>query len=149
MKLHTATEVMSLAKRLESESASFYRDMSRRYAREGDIFAAFARENEGNIVQIERAYYGVITDAIEGGFAFEIESDDYTFEAMPEQNAPRPDALNKAISIEEKIQKFYTDAAGQSDTLMADIPRAFRLVAKKRYSRINRLKALLDRESPE
>jgi len=147
MKLHTATEVMSLAKKLESESAKFYRDMSRRYVRDGDVFVSFARENEGNIVQIERAYYSVITDAIEGGFAFDIESDDYTFEAPPEQNIPRPDALNKAISIEEKISRFYSDAARQSDALMADIPRAFRLVAKKRDARIARLKALLDRES--
>jgi hypothetical protein len=144
MKLHTASEVISLAKKLENESAKLYRDLSRRYAKDGDVFTAFARENEANIVQIERAYYGVITDAIEGGFAFDIESDDYMFEAVLAQDTSRSDALDKASAIEEKIQKFYSDAAKQSDVLMADIPRAFRLVAKKRDNRRARLKALLN-----
>jgi hypothetical protein len=148
MKLHTASEVISLAKKLESESAKLYRDLSRRYAKDGDVFIAFARENEANIVQIERAYYGVITDAIEGGFAFDIEPDNYTFEAAPAQDASRSDALDKASAIEEKISRFYYDAARQSDVLMADIPRAFRLVAKKREARRTKLKQLLDRESP-
>ncbi len=147
MKLHTASEVISLAKKLESESAKLYRDLSRRYAKDGDVFTSFARENEANIVQIERAYYGVITDAIEGGFAFDLEPDDYTFEAVLAQDASRSDALDKASSIEEKISRFYSDAAKQSDVLMADIPRAFRLVAKKRDNRRARLKALLDREA--
>ena len=149
MKLHTASEVISLAKKLESESAKLYRDLSRRYVKDGEVFTAFARENEANIVQIERAYYGVITDAIEGGFAFDLEPDDYTFEAAPAQDASRSDALDKASAIEEKISRFYYDAAKQSDVLMADIPRAFRQVAKKRDNRRARLKALLDREAPK
>jgi hypothetical protein len=148
MKLHTASEVISLAKKLENESANLYRDLSRRYAKDGDVFTAFARENEANIVQIERAYYGVITDAIEGGFAFDIEADDYTFEAAPAPDASRSDALDKASAIEEKISRFYYDAARQSDVLMADIPRTFRLVAKKREARRTKLRQLLDRESP-
>jgi hypothetical protein len=144
MKLHTASEVISFTRKLESESAKLYRDLSRKYAKTEDVFTSFARENEGNIVQIERAYYGVITDAIEGGFAFDIESDDFTFEAVLAKDASYSDALDKVSSIEEKIIKFYLDAARQSDALMADIPRAFRLVARKREARRTKLKQLLD-----
>ena len=31
---------------------------------------SFAKENKKNIANIERVYYGVITDAIEGSYAF-------------------------------------------------------------------------------
>jgi len=40
--------------------------------------------------------------------------------------------------------KFYTIAAEQSKNLMADVPRSFMLVVKKRSERVPKLKALLD-----
>jgi len=147
MRLHTTSEVISLARKFESESANFYRDLSRRYSKDEDVFTSFARENEGNIVQIERAYYGVITDAIEGGFAFDMESEDFTFEAALAKDASYSNALDKVISIENNIIKFYLDAARQSDALMADIPGAFRRVARKRENRRTVLKQLLDKEA--
>ena len=76
--LHTASETISFARRLENESAELYRELSRRYAADGDVFLAFATENGKNVVQFERAYYGVISDAIEGAFAFDIDPDEYT-----------------------------------------------------------------------
>lgn len=142
MRLHTASEAVSFAKKLENESAKLYQDLSRRYAKDKDIFLSFAKENEKNVVQIERAYYGVVTDAIEGCFAFDIEPDEYMFEAVLAPNASYSDALDKANSIEEKIIRFYSDAAQQSDFLMADVPRTFRLVAKKRDSRRAKLMSL-------
>jgi rubrerythrin len=144
MRLHTTSEVISLARKLESESANLYRDLSRRYAKDADVFTSFARENEANIVQIERAYYGVITDAIEGGFAFDMESEDFTFEAVLAKDAGYSDALDKVISTENNIIEFYLNAARQSDALMADIPGAFRRVARKREARRAKLQQLLD-----
>jgi hypothetical protein len=143
MRLHTASEIISLAKKLEGESAEVYRELARKYADKADVFTVMAKENEGNIVQIERAYYGVITDAIEGGFAFDMESDNYALDTSLEKDTGYPDALYKIITIEEKIMKFYSDAAGQSDSLMADVPRAFRQVVKKREGRLLKLKQLI------
>jgi hypothetical protein len=143
MRLHTASEIISLARKLESESAKFYRELAQKYADKDDVFTLMAKENEAYIVQIERAYYGVITDAIEGGFAFDMESDDYTLDISPGRDASYSDALHKAISLEEMIIRFYTDAAGQSDTLMADVPLAFRQVVKKREARLMKLKQLI------
>ncbi len=54
------------------------------------------------------------------------------------------DAAGEAIRIEENLLKFYQTAAEQSKHLMADVPRSFTLVAKKRNERIPKLKALLD-----
>ena len=142
MKLHTASETISFAKRLENESVEFYEDLSQRYIKDKDLFLSFIKENGKNVVQIERTYYGVITDAIEGCFAFDIESDEYAIETTLAENAGYYDALGKAIEIEEKIGKFYTDAAEQSKALMADVPRTFVRIAKKRGERIAKLKTL-------
>ena len=146
MKLHTASEVISFAKKLENESAKFYEDLSQKYSKDEDVFLSFPQENRKNVVQIERAYYGVITDAIEGCFAFDIEPDGYMFETDLTENASYSDALSRALEIEEKMISFYSDAAEQSKSLMADVPRAFMLVAKKRANREPKLRSLLGKE---
>jgi rubrerythrin len=143
MKLHTASETISFAKELENKSAKFYEDLRQRYARDEDVFRLFAEENKKNTIQAERAYYGVITDAIEGCFAFDVETDEYAFEAGLAEKSSYSDALSQAIVIEEKMIKFYSDAAEQSSSLMADVPRAFRMIAKKRKNREVKLKELL------
>ena len=142
MKLQTASAAISFAKGLEEQSAKFYEDLSQRYAEGEDIFLSFAKENRKNVVQIERAYYGVITDAIEGCFAFDIESDAYTVETTLAENVGYAEARAKAVEIEEKIVKFDSDAAEQSKSLMADVPRAFNMIAKKRNNRVEKLRSL-------
>ena len=142
MKLQTASSVISFAKKLEHESAKFYEDLSQRYAKDVDVLLSFAKENGKNVVQIERAYYEVITDAIESCFAFNINSDAYTVETTLAEDVSYSDALDKAIELEEKIAEFYTDAAEQSKSLMADVPRAFMMVVKKRGNRAAKLRSL-------
>jgi len=144
--LNTASAIISFAKKLEEDSAKFYRDLAQRYVKDRDIFSSFAEENRKNVVQIERAYYGVITDAIEGCFAFDIESEAYVVETTLAEDASYSGALGKAIELEEKIGKFYADAAEQSKSYMADVPRAFMLIVKKRNNRVVKLGSLLYKE---
>ena len=147
MRLNTCSQIISLARKFENESAKFYEDLSRRYAKDADVLLSFAKENRKNIVQIERTYYEVITDAIEGCFAFNLNPDEYTFGTELTEKASYSDALCKAIGMEEKIVKFYSDAAEQSKSLMADVPRAFTIIAKKRGERKSKLEELLRKES--
>jgi len=98
---------------------------------------------------IRDRYYEVITDAIEGCYCFDINPEEYTFETELAKEASYSDALNKALGIEEKILKFYSDAAEQSKPLMADIPRAFAMVVKKRSRRTLQLESLLGRTNPD
>ena len=67
--------------------------------------------------------------------AFDIETDEYAFDTVLEEPPKYSDALDKAVEIEGKITKFYNDVTRQSGTLMADVPRAFAAVAKKREGR--------------
>lgn len=146
MKLATASEVISFSKRLEQDSATYYKDLAKRYAKDKDIFLSFAKENEKSIVQVERAYYGVITDAIEGCFSFNIDPTEYSLKTELGEKASYSEALDRAIEIEEKIIKFYSEAAEQSKSYMADVPRAFKMVAKKRGNRQLTLNSLLSKE---
>jgi rubrerythrin len=143
MIINTCSGAMSFARELENESAKFYQDLSQRFLKDKDLFLGFAKENENYITKIERAYYGVITDALEGCFAFNINPEDYAVKSELSEKTSFSEALAKAIEIEEKIIKFYSDAAEQSKSLMADVPRAFKMVAKKRANRQSTLKALL------
>jgi rubrerythrin len=143
MILHTASEGISLARKLESDSAGFYEELARRNQQHAESFLAFARENRKNIAQIDRVYFGVITDAIEGSYAFNIESDKYALDISLSTAKSNPEMLKQALLIEEKVIEFYTDAAEQSNSLMADLPRAFEMIAKKRTVRISTIKSLL------
>ena len=144
MGISTCSGAISLSRELENESAKFYQELSKRFEKDKDLFLAFAKENAKYVIQIERAYYGVITDALEGCFAFDLNPEDYQVKASPSKGASYSDALKEALAMEEKILKFYGIAAEQSKHLMADVPRNFTLVAKKRNERLTRLKALLD-----
>ncbi len=146
MKLSTAAAVISFAKKLEEDGAKFYEELAERYTEDGEILLSLAKENKRNIVQIERTYYGVITDAIEGCFAFDINPEEYMFRTDLVQDISYADNLSKAVEMEDKVIKFYSDAAEQSKSLLADVPRVFTMVAKKRDNRRSKLKALIYEE---
>jgi len=143
MQLNTSASVISFTKQLEADSAAFYEKMAEKYPKAKEILLTFSKENNKYTTMIQRAYYGVITDAIEGCFAFSVETDKYTFEREPAKEPGFADALNQAIDMEQKLISFYTDAAEQSKAFMADVPRTFLIVAKKRKGREDKLRTLL------
>jgi len=98
--------------------------------------------NNKNVSNVQRTYFGVITDGIEGCFAFNLEPEDYAIDVEVPGGIAKADALAKAIAAEETIARFYTDAGEQGKGLTADVARAFTLIARKRGDRIAELKAL-------
>jgi rubrerythrin len=143
MQLNTSASVISFARQLEADSAAFYEKMAERYPEGADVFLGFSKENGKYVTMIERAYYGVITDALEGCFAFSVETDKYKFEKEPAKGPSYAGALKQAIDMEQKLVSFYTDAAEQSKAFMADVPRTFLIVARKRKEREDKLRALV------
>ena len=135
MILHTASESITFTKKLENDSTTFYEGLAQRYSKDADIFLSFAKENKKNVVQIEKTYYEVITDAIEGCFAFDIDTDNYSFKITIPEGISYIEILNQAVYIENKIMKFYLEAANKSRGLMGDIPGVFATVARKREQR--------------
>ncbi len=147
MLLNTSSATISFARKLEEDSARFYEGMAKSYTQEAVFFQLLATENKRNITQVERAYYGVISDALEGCFAFNMDTEKFEFPASFPGNTDYAEALGMAIRMEEKIIDFYTQAAEQSKSLMADVPRAFSAVARKRGNRIASLKELQQRSA--
>ena len=149
MRLNTASQVISLARKLEEDGACFYEILARCDGVNQEMWLTFAKENKKSIAQVEMAYYGVITDAIEGCFAFDMDPDEYTTEARLAEGATRADALRQAIEMEERTLRFYSVAAAQSKSLLADVPRIFSISAKKRGERLQRLKAASEKTIPK
>lgn len=144
MAIHTCSGAISFAKDLEIKSSQFYEALSQKFIKDKDLFISFVKENQEHITQIERAYYEVITDAFEGCFSFNLNPEEYDLKIELDEETDYVEALGKAIEIEEKIIKFYFNAAEQSKSLMADVPRSFKIVANRRNNRLITLKSLRD-----
>jgi len=141
MKLNTTAAVISFAKELEDNSVKFYENLIQKYPQDKETFSSFIKENKKNVVLVQRVYQEVITDAIEGCFSFEdLDTNNYKFNADLSTKTNYTEALKNAIEVEEKIQKYYSDSAEMSKSLMADIPRVFERVAEKRNKRMIQLK---------
>lgn len=136
MKLNTMAGVMTFVSKIENDSASFYRNYAEKYPELESIFLSWNKENSKFEKNVKRTYFGVITDTLESNYAFQgLDTDDYNFETQLPENADSYEAAKKARDIEETIKNFYLKAAQLSDGLMADIPRLFRKIAKKREER--------------
>jgi len=142
MKLNTASQVISFSRKLEEDGAAFYESLAGQYPKDSEVWLGFSRENKKNIMRVERAYFGGITDALEGGFTFDIDPEEYTVKPGLLQNASYANAINTAIEMERKTALFYDRAAEQSKTLLADVPRAFLTMGKLRDERRQKLEEI-------
>ena len=141
--LTTCSAIVSFAEKLESNSSKFYEELAEKSAENKEIFLAFAKESRKNKVLVTRTYQETITDALEACF-IQINLSNYLAETTLKEDMSYLDALKMAIELEEKASKFYFDAAEQSKSLLATIPRAFRKVAERRNNRKPKLESLVE-----
>jgi len=141
MRLNTSSAVIAFAGRLEEEAAAFYEELAGLCPDHAGWLKDWARENRKNKMRIERAYYGVITDAIEGSFTFDLAADAYTPDGPPPADCRAAPAW--ALAMEERVIAFYREAARQSRALLADIPGVMTALAGKREARLAKLASLL------
>jgi rubrerythrin len=147
MELKTASELVRFAAKLEEDLARSYELLAQRYPQGGELFLSLAKEGRRNKALIERAYYEVVSDALETGFSFGgLATEEYGLE--PELNLAQAQdltaALELAMEMELKLQRFYTAAAERAKALLADLPRVLAELGKKRAERRQRLAALLE-----
>lgn len=145
MQSPTASEVISFSVKLEEDSGKFYEELALRWANDREIWSSFSAQNRKNKTAIQRAYYGVISDAIEGCFAFaELDTDNYLINTELPLELGYKESLCRAIEMENIITAFYLDAARASKSLLADIPIIFERTARKRNERQLKFKELLN-----
>ena len=141
MKLHTASEVISFIRALENETTEFYERLGQSMPAQRDVLIGFAAANRRNVVQVQTAYNNVISDALEGGYAFDIETTEFET-ALLKDNSPL-EALKAALEVETKLARLYSIAGDQSRSLLPDVSRALILIARKRETRTQKLQELL------
>ena len=141
MLLNTASAVIRFVTTFEDETAVFYEKLAEKYPAGKETLLLFSKENRKNKVAVERAYYGVITDALEACFSFRdgVDSNKYPVNTNLPEDASYADAIKVALGIEESIQKYYVDTASLSEGLMADVSIVFKIMSKKRANRILRI----------
>ena len=142
MIINTAAEGISFSRKLENDSAAFYEAEARVYHQFSEALMTFARENKKFIAQIEQTYYQAITDAIEGCFALDLETDDYIPDMGNKTSVRKYAFIEQAVRMEEVIQQFYLKAGEQSKSLMADVSRSFIMTARKHKARLTQLAGL-------
>ena len=143
MELNTASAAVRFAKQLEDDSRDLYERVSDRYAEWQPDLATFIRENKRNVGSIDRAYIGVVSDALDTQFAFEgIDTDDY--ELATDLPGSPVEVVAVLAANEETIIAFYRAASDSSRDLLADVPRAFDRITSKRLRRAESLRALAD-----
>ena len=141
--LQTASEVISFLRSLEEKLSGFYEETAREHAKDTEMWLGFAGENRKYVSQVERAYYDIISDALEGCFAFELDPDDYEITPVPDKDGGYAGVLKKALEMENIIIRFYASAAAQSKPFLAAVPQTLDRIARKRADRLTVIESLL------
>jgi hypothetical protein len=143
MRLQTASETLSYMEQLQNQASAFYKTIIEKYGEDEEVYKTFIKENKRFTSDIMFSYRSVISDALEGCYAFDLESDDFVLDAELGSSSSYKDAIAKALAMEEKMIALYETGAEQSADLLADVPRAMlRVVKKINKTRVPKLKSL-------
>jgi hypothetical protein len=141
--LRTASQVLGYAKQLEDDAVRLYQSMSESYPSSGEAFLSLAKQNKKNMLLIDRAYWGINNDAFETGFCFEIDIDDGAPRLEHSGCAGYSQCIEDAIGQERKAGAFYSIAAEQSKSLLADLTRILLQIAGTKADREKTLISLI------
>ena len=138
--INTAASFISYVSKVEKETSDFYKTWAIKHDELEELFLSIAKENEKNEKTLRRAYYGVVSDALETNFCFKGLSPNISLPSLSEKSSAF-DVLKASIALETSIADFYTKAAEISKALLADVPRTLGRVARHRRMRVERLSA--------
>lgn len=144
MEFNTSASVISYIAKIEENSAILYEDLALRFDSLKEQFQLFAKENRRNEKNIRRAYYNIVSDALETNFCFKGLTDDVSLPELTSDITAAEMILN-GIKMEQEFAAFYEKAAKLSMNLLADLTRAMERAAKMRKKRIEKYNALLEK----
>jgi len=144
--LNTASGLIEYYTKYEDRIKSFYETLAEdeRCAADKELFKSMAKENEKHKKEVLRAYYEVITDAIEACYIRPLDETKYEVDTEITPEMTYADILRKAVDIEEKSGGFCAEAYRCTSGLLADISVAFRRVSRWKAKRAEKLKELLE-----
>ena len=141
MECTTAASVITYVSKIELDSAKLYEEWGKLHEKLRNPFEAFAKTNKKNEQRIKRAYYSVVSDALETGFCFKDIRADIV---MPQfsKGASVSEILKLAVTLENEIRNFYGKAANSSRALLPDVPRQMEKVSHERTKRVEQLEGM-------
>ena len=144
--LNTASGLIEYYTKYEDRIKSFYETLAEdeRCAADKELFKSMAKENEKHKKEVLRAYYEVITDAIEACYIRPLDETKYEVDTEITPEMTYADILRRAVDIEEKSGGFCAEAYRCTSGLLADISVAFRRVSRWKAKRAEKLKELLE-----
>ena len=143
MELHTAASVITYISKIEEASGQFYGTWADRHEALAELFLSFSKENSKYEMNVKRAYYGAVSDALETGFSFKGLRGDLVIPSLKE-GASLIDVIEAGMDMEKDIEGFYLKASALSRNLLADVSRAMARVAKTRGARLMKLQSLYE-----
>ena len=123
MDLTTSASFISYVSKIEQGSSDFYERCMGQHVEFTGIFDLFIEENKKSEKNIRRAYYSVVSDALETNFCFKGLEDDVEIPVL-KHGASLFEILKMCIELEKNIQGFYQKATDLSMALLADVSRA-------------------------
>jgi hypothetical protein len=144
IRLNTSALLISFVSRIEEKSAAFYSQLALQHEVYALLFSSFVKENSVFDRNIKRAYYNVVSDALETGFCFNITVDERLIAPSTYPDIPSGAALQRCIELEDAMAVFYIEAARQSKVLLSDVSRAMDRVVRSRQERKRKLQQVMD-----
>jgi hypothetical protein len=142
----TASAIISFTERLEDSSSAFYERLAEKFVENKDVFHTFANTCKKAKTLVIRTYQETVSDVLETGFSFEgLNLGDYAVETNLSDSICYSEALEIAITLEEKACRFYFDIAKLAQSLLATIPRSFTKAGEVRINRKLELQSLLEK----
>lgn len=145
--LNTASGLIEYYRKYEDRIKSFYETLAEdeRCAANRELFKSMAEGNEKHKKEVLRAYYEVITDAIEACYIRPLDETKYEVDVEITPDMTYEDLIKKAVEVEEKSRDFCAEAYRCTSGLLADVSVAFRRVSKWKAKRVDELKEILNK----
>ena len=141
----TASAVISFTQALEDQSAAFYKALADRFPEHEQTLNRFVRGCAKTKLQVSRTYQETVSDALETGFSFSgLDLGRHKRDWTVPEDATLKEIVETSIRLEQAAIAFYAEAAEQSGSLLATIPRAFKRAAKVRRRRQEKLQTLIE-----
>jgi rubrerythrin len=143
MEISTFGALLAFAIDLEERTAAFYESAANMDGCTGvrDTLLEMAGQNRKRKGLLVSTRQENITEMVLEPIS-DLHARDYMVETELSQSLDCPQVLAKASELEQRAQRFYTDAGEKAKHLLAGVARTFARLAREKGSRIHELKAL-------
>ena len=143
MELSTFGSLLAFAIEIEERAARFYLAASDNpdCAAAKETLLSLAHQNDKRRKQLVETRQEHVTEMVLEPIT-DLRRSDYEMESTSPSGMDCAQVLTEAVGMEERAQRFYSDAAVKGRDLLAGVARSFRRLAREKQSRVQELEGL-------